>query len=203
MTRNHSHLVRRSWRSALAGVLLLVAAAFPGVAAAADPVTTASDAAVIGTVTPLCNGKAATIVGQPGETAIRGTQGPDVIVALEDGVRVDGRGGDDTICTAGGDNIINGGAGDDWINGGEGNNTIDGGSGNNTMSAGSGNDTILGGSGNDTVFAGDGDNLVSTQAGDDVIVTGNGSDRIDGAKGFDTCTPGGGLNYVGHCEVIL
>ena len=185
MTRLRSTSVRRSWRSALAGVALLVAAAFPTVASA---------------VTPVCNGLAPTIVGQPGETAIRGTQGPDVIVALEPGVRVDGRGGDDTICTGAGDNIINGGAGNDWINGGDGANTIDGGSGDNAMSAGSGNDIILGGIGNDTVSAGDGDNLVSTGAGDDVIVAGSGNDRIDGAKGYDTCDGGGGLNYVGHCE---
>jgi hypothetical protein len=41
--------------------------------------------------TPTCNGVGATIVGQPGQATVRGTQGPDVIVALEPGVRVDGR----------------------------------------------------------------------------------------------------------------
>jgi Ca2+-binding RTX toxin-like protein len=177
--RSHAASPRATWRSVLAGVVLLAVAAFPTVAAAS------------GTVTPVCNGKAASIVGQPGETAIRGTQGPDVIVGLEVGVRIDGRGGDDTICAGAGDNIITAGAGNDWIDGGDGANTIDLGSGDNTAIAEPGNDTILGGTGNATVNAGDGDNLVSTGAGDDVIVTGNGNDRIDGAKGFDTCTPAG------------
>ena len=67
-----------------------------------------------------CNGKAATIVAGAGATAVRGTQGPDVIVAPTGNVRIDGRGGNDTICTGSGDNIINGGAGDDWIDGGAG-----------------------------------------------------------------------------------
>jgi hypothetical protein len=190
VTRIHLFTARRAVRSAVVGLSLLVSAGVPAAASAAN-------------VAPLCDGKAATIVGQAGETALRGTQGPDVIVALAPGVRVDGRGGDDTICVGTGDNIVNGGAGNDWVDAGEGSNTVDGGAGDDTISAGPGNDTLLGGTGNDTVFAGDGDNLVSTGAGDDVIVTGSGDDRIDGARDFDTCTPGGGSNYVGHCEVVL
>jgi len=189
MHRFPSRTARRTVGSALVGLALLVVAAVPTVAAAALP-----------SVTPVCNLKAATIVAQPGATSVRGTQGPDVIVALERGVRIDGRGGDDTICAGDGDNIINGGAGNDWINGGNGVNTIDGGAGNDTMFAGTGNDTILGDTGNDDIVAGDGDNLVSTGSGDDIIVTGAGDDRVDGGKDVDTCDAGGGSNYVGHCE---
>ena len=188
MFRFQIRAVRRRWGSVLVGLALLAGGAFPAVAAAA------------GAATPVCFGLAATIVGQPGEVTIRGTQGPDVIVALEPGVRVDGRGGDDTICTDTGDNIINGGAGNDRINGGDGDNTIDGGAGDDLLIGGSGNDILIGDTGNDTVYGGDGDNLASTGAGNDFIITGAGNDRIDGGKDFDTCQAGGGSNYVGHCE---
>jgi hypothetical protein len=189
MNRFQPRPVRRAVGSTLVGFALLVVSAVPTVAATTLP-----------SVTPVCNLKAATIVAQPGATSVRGTQGPDVIVALERGVRIDGRGGDDTICAGDGDNIINGGAGNDWINGGDGTNTTDGGSGNDTMYGGTGNDTILGDIGNDVIHAGDGDNLVSTGSGDDTIVTGAGDDRVDGGKDYDTCDAGGGSNYVGHCE---
>ena len=150
-------------------------------------------------VTPTCNGKAATIVGTAGAT-VRGSQGPDVIVALSGDVRIDGRGGNDTICTGSGTDIVNGGAGDDWIDAGDGTNTVDGGAGSDVIRAGSGNDTLLGDGGNDRVDGGDGNNLVSTGSGNDQIVTGSGDDRIDGGKDYDTCQPGGGQNSVNRCE---
>ena len=158
--------VRRTTATTFLGLALLTAGLVPSAVTAAAP---------------LCNGLPATIVGAPGQTAVRGTQGPDVIVALERGVRIDASGGDDTICAGDGDNIINGGAGDDWIDAGGGTNSVALGAGDNTAVAGAGDDTIIGGAGNDTVDAGDGDNLVSTGAGNDVIVTGAGDERIDGA----------------------
>ena len=78
MHRFPSRTARRTVGSALVGLALLIVAAVPTVAAAALP-----------SVTPVCNFKAATIVAQPGATSVRGTQGPDVIVALERGVRID------------------------------------------------------------------------------------------------------------------
>lgn len=148
MFRFQTRAVRRHWGLALVGVALLVGGLFPATAAA---------------VTPTCNGLGATIVGHAGDVAIRGTQGPDVIVALDGDVRIDGSGGDDTICAGSGDNIINGGAGNDWINGGDGANTIGVGAGNNTAFAivtGAGTDRIDGGKGFDTCQAGGGINYV-------------------------------------------
>lgn len=176
---------RRTAVSVLSGGLLLAAIAFPATAAA---------------VTPTCNGVGATIVGQPGQATVRGTQGPDVIVALEPGVRVDGRGGDDIICTDVGDNIVNGGAGNDYVFSGPGNDTVDGGSGDDAIWGGPGDDTLLGGTGNDTVLDEEGNNLISVGAGDDWVVAGPGDDRIDGGKDSDFCDGGGGTDYVGHCE---
>jgi Ca2+-binding RTX toxin-like protein len=150
--------------------------------------------------TPKCNGKDATIVAAVGAAAVRGTQGPDVIVGLSGNVRIDGRGGNDTICAGPGDNIINGGAGDDWIDAGDGKNTVDTGTGTNTVTAGSGNDTIVGSSGNDTADGGDGANLITLAGGNDVIVAGSGNDVVDGGRGFDTCNAGGGTNSVNRCE---
>jgi hypothetical protein len=84
--RMQTRAIPRSWATGLAAVALLIAAAVPATVGAAGPVT------------PLCHGLPATIVGTPGQSAIRGTQGADVIVGFEVGVRIDGRGGDDTIC---------------------------------------------------------------------------------------------------------
>ena len=109
---------------------------------------------------PTCNGRVATIVGGPGATTIRGTQGNDVIVDLDGANRIDGRGGNDTICTGAGNDSISGGAGDDWIDAGDGANTIDGGTGNDTLRAGSGNDRIDGGRGVDSCLPGGGTNSV-------------------------------------------
>ena len=120
----------------------------------------------------LCNGKSATIVGQPGAVAIRGTQGADVIVGLGGDVRIEGRGGNDTICAGDGDNIINGGAGNDWIDAGDGANTVDAGAGNDTIYGGTGDDTILGGTGNDNVVRRRRRQPRLPASGDDEIVTG-------------------------------
>src|ERR1051326_7578577 len=67
-----------------------------------------------------CFGSAPTIVAKPGETT-NGTDGPDVIVALEGGQHyIYGNGGDDKICGGPGMDSIDGGPGDDQIDGGEG-----------------------------------------------------------------------------------
>ena len=52
----------------------------------------------------------ATILGTPGNDVIRGTEGPDVIVAGDGNDKVWGLGGDDVIC---------GGLGNDRIDGGD------------------------------------------------------------------------------------
>jgi len=109
---------------------------------------------------PTCNGKVATILGKPGASIIRGTQGPDVIVDLDGANRIDGRGGNDTICTGAGDDIVSGSAGDDWIDAGDGTNALDGGTGSDHLQAGSGNDRIDGGRGFDVCQPGGGTNTV-------------------------------------------
>ena len=64
---------------------------------------------------PLCDGKAATIVGSEGVDHIAGTPGADVIVGLGGRDRIDGAGGDDRVCGGGDADVLRGGAGDDRL----------------------------------------------------------------------------------------
>src|SRR3712207_3190823 len=53
---------------------------------------------------PMCFGRAATIVGTPGNDGILGTEGPDVIVGRGGVDEIQGLGGNDRICAGkGGD----------------------------------------------------------------------------------------------------
>src|SRR5262249_52618475 len=85
--------------------------------------------------TPTCNRLPATIVGKPGATTIRGTDGNDVIVDLDGANRIDGRGGNDTICTGPGNDVIDGGSGNDVIFAGDGKNNVNGGDGDDIVMA--------------------------------------------------------------------
>jgi acid phosphatase type 7 len=80
------------------------------------------------TAKPRCFGRAATIVGTPGNDRLRGTEHPDVIAGL---------GGNDTIVGLGGNDRVCGGAGNDHIYAGAGFDLIDGGKGVDICQAGS------------------------------------------------------------------
>ena len=121
-----------------------------------------------------CFGVTATIVGTPGDDVIRGTNGPDVIVAGRGDDRINGRGGDDLICGRSGDDKIRGGNGDDRVLGWR------------------GDDLILGGSGNDRLLGG-------LQA--DKILGGSGDDVLNGGAATDECDGGPGVNHLIECEV--
>jgi hypothetical protein len=108
----------------------------------------------------LCNGYVATIRGGAGPTVIRGTPGNDVIIDLDGANRIDGKGGNDQICTGPGNDVIDGGNGSDWIDAGDGANTVGGGGDNDAIYAGSGDDRIDGGRGVDRCVAGGGTNTV-------------------------------------------
>lgn len=95
-----------------------------GIAAIGLSTTTAAQAAT----PPICDGRAATIVVQPGTTAY-GTAGPDVIRVVN--------GPDPTVVTR-----VHGGGGDDLICGGNGEDRIWADTGNDRIFAGEGNDTI-------------------------------------------------------------
>jgi Ca2+-binding RTX toxin-like protein len=149
---------------------------------------------------PKCNGLDATIVGGVGATTIRGTAGNDVIVDLDGANRIDGRGGNDTICTGAGADVISGGDGNDVIFAGDGKNRVDGGNGDDIVMTMGGDDTLAGGAGADALYAGPGNNSLSGGTGNDGLSAGDGNDKIDGGKDFDTALPGLGINTVRNCE---
>ena len=151
--------------------------------------------------TPTCNGLPATIVAQPGQASIKGTNTDDVIVATSGPIEIHARDGNDVICTGAGSDRVFGDDGDDWIDAGDGSNYVKGGDDDDTVRAGAGNDHVKAGSGDDTVDAGNGNNRVQGEKGADSITTGSGNDEIDGGKDVDTCAPGGGMNKVKNCEL--
>jgi Ca2+-binding RTX toxin-like protein len=101
---------------------------------------------------PTCNGKPATIVGTdgpddpngPDDPGVKGTPGPDVIVAL---------GGSDGVIAGGdGNDLICGGKGADYLVGGQGNDTLLGQAGRDALSGQVGEDRCEGGKGHDHAF---------------------------------------------------
>ena len=81
--------------------------------------------------TSKCFGKQPTIAGRA-QATLTGTSGPDVIVG---GIKIDGKGGNDRICSLGGFDLINGGKGDDMIDGGDNQDSISGDDGNDVLYA--------------------------------------------------------------------
>ena len=162
-----NHL-RRATSSTLALALAVVLAL--GAVGAMPPTNAAAPAAADSE----CFGKAATIVGTPGDDRIRGTNGDDVIVAGRGDDRINGRGGDDLICGRSGDDRIRGGSGDDKVRGWRGEDSVKG---------GPGNDRLLGGLHNDTLRGNAGD------------------DHLDGGAAQDDCDGGPGVNHLVACEV--
>lgn len=127
--RRHTHALT---------IILLVAAAIPGLAAARAAHT--------------CDGLAATIVGTPGNDTIVGTSGSDVIVGLGGADHIDGGDGHDVICGGNGADTLEGGRGRDLIFGGQGRDRIDGGGGRDRLAGGAGADELVDVLRNDTLL---------------------------------------------------
>jgi hypothetical protein len=123
-----------------------------------------------------CFGKKPTIEGDRGDERLRGTPGPDVVLALGGDDHILGRGGRDLICAGPGNDVVGGGGGRDRISG-----------------QGS-NDRLYGGSGNDRLFAGSGvGNYLLGNDGDDVLKGGPGFERLFGQEGGDVLRGGEGI----------
>ncbi len=153
-------------------------------------VSLVAQARATGAEAPLCHGKAATIVGTPGNDVIHGTEGADVIW---------GGAGDDVIYGELGNDTICGGPGNDLIHGGRGNDLVDGGPGTDRVFGDLGDDKVTGGPGDrDEVSGGLGIDTVSGGPGNEDLVRGDyGYDRMDGGPGqgdiasFATAVAGG------------
>jgi RTX calcium-binding nonapeptide repeat (4 copies) len=136
--------------------------------------------------TPLCLGRAPTIVGSAEGGRLVGTPGPDVIA---------GRGGDDRIHGLGGNDRICGGRGNDVLLAGPGRDLVDGGVGDDRGNAGSGDDRFLGGPGADSLW---GDAFDAS--GNDVLLGGGGSDLFNPRDGQDLIRGGTGRDGVAYWE---
>lgn len=144
--------------------------------------------------TPTCFGKPATIVGSG---FIRGTAGPDVIVATVPGSEVHAYGGNDRICGA---FLVYAGAGADRIVFGKRSTVpeLSGGPGDDIiyyltpdfgyLSGGRGNDILAARHGEQWLIGGDGDDRMTGGRGPDHLFGGDGRDRAGGGYGRDECT---------------
>lgn len=94
---------------ALAATVLVLLAALGAGLSLSGPATGA---------TPKCEGRAATMVGSPGDDVITGTAKADVIVGLGGDDRIDGQGGDDVVCGNDGADTLLGSVGNDHLYGG-------------------------------------------------------------------------------------
>ena len=92
-------------------------------------------------------------------------------------VRVDAKGGDDSIRTA---------KGNDTIYGGEGNDTVFSNAGDDRIEVGAGKDRVDAGEGDDYIVGGDGNDVLYGVGGNDYVRGDGGRDRIDGGSGDDT-----------------
>lgn len=131
---------------------------------------------------PTCQGKRATIVGDPDKALVKGTERRDVIVSNGVGA-VRARGGDDLICVTGGFAAVQDGPGNDVVDA----RRVPAGQGVFADLAG-GNDTFVGGPGRDNVrLKGGGRDRIATGGGVDSVEvrrTSTGS-RIDLGAGND------------------
>lgn len=128
--------------------------------------------------TPVCHGKAATIVGTDGPDDLTGTPGDDVVWLGAGADTFHGAGGDDTVCLGPGADEAVLGSGDDWVD------------------AGPDADWVDGGAGDDQLFGGDGGDVLRGQGGDDVLHGGAGSDSLEDTPA-DARGPDGADRYYG------
>lgn len=91
---------------------------------------------------------------------IRGTKGPDKIIATYLNNSILGGGGDDVINGMSGDDTVNGGIGYDLIQGGEGNDILIGSKGDDEIRSGPGRDVLVGGAGRDMFVISQGVNKI-------------------------------------------
>lgn len=136
----------------------------------------------------------------------------------EQGDRINGGAGNDTIRSSEGDNNIYGGNGhdlifagtpvydppfndpfywrelDDIVYGGSGRDTIYGQGGPDRLLGQAGTDHIYGGSDKDTINGGNGHDRLMGDGGNDRLIGGAGNDRIDGGSGNDVLTGGRGAD---------
>ena len=113
---------------------------------------------------------------KPGDDALDGGSGADLIFGSAGNDSLDGQGDADTLI---------GGSWSDTVHGGDGDDVLQLGLGNDWGWGGNGNDTIEGGEANDRTFGGAGDDRLDGGAGNDTLAGGAGADTLSGGGGLD------------------
>ena len=128
-----------------------------------------------------CAGFVPTIIGTSKADDLKGTDGRDVVLALD---------GDDTIDTGKGRDIVCAGDGFDLVKTGPGRDLVRGGRGDDNVVAGRGDDVVRGEAGIDSLFGGRGDDVLRGGAGFGLgiegLIGGPGDDRLLGGPGLDS-----------------
>jgi len=118
---------------------------------------------------------------------------PGIVVdGTDEGDRIFGEGGNDTLSGGSENDAIFGGAGNDVIDGGSESDRLFGETGDDTINGGSESDRIFGGEGNDTIDGGSGSDRAFGDAGNDILTGGSGDDRLFGGAGQDILAGGSG-----------
>jgi len=152
--------------------------------------TVISDTPITGLVTGT-NDPDTIVVSQSGGTLIISINGVISTLTGADAIRINARGGDDSVTLQAltVPAIVDAGAGNDavsasavsaasvMLSGSDGNDLLTGGAGDDRLDGGAGNDALHGGPGNDVLVGG---------SGDDKLAGGAGRDMLDGGTGTDT-----------------
>ena len=117
---------------------------------------------------------------------VEGLGGNDTLIGSVGHDTLDGGSGNDTLSGLDGDDTLNGGDGKDTLKGGSGKDSLSGGSGDDSLDGGDGDDTLNGGSDNDRLDGGAGKDKLFGEGGNDTLIGGPGDDTIDGGDGTDT-----------------
>lgn len=125
------------------------------------------------------------IMGTSKSEKINGTNGNDLILALEGSDVVDGKNGDDCIIGGEGSDSLKGNNGKDVLLGDSGSDSLDGGNNEDMLFGGNGSDKLTGGNNNDELYGEQGSDSLKGENGDDKLFGGTGSDALDGGNGND------------------
>jgi Ca2+-binding RTX toxin-like protein len=153
-----------------------------------------------------CDGekRAGDIVSGPnGRAVVNGTEADDRFLVTGPGKRINGLGGNDTICYRGTTTgvVIDGGAGTDYIvSENYAGDLIHGGLHDDLIYSTGGDDQVFGDEGDDKVFAGPGNDRVDGGAGNDALRGAAGQDMLDGWAGIDRCLGGEDYDSSQGCE---
>lgn len=134
------------------------------------------------------------IMGTGKSEKINGTNGNDLILALEGSDSVDGKNGNDCIIGGAGSDSLKGNNGKDVLLGDNGSDSLDGGNNEDVLLGGDGSDSLTGGNENDELHGEQGSDTLKGENGLDKLFGGIGNDALDGGNGNDTLNGQDGID---------